>query len=122
MRVIGSDSEQEYGAFVQVSRLGNPLFNEVIVPMARKDDWNRTTPSEDSAYANLVAHPELARLLPVLYPDVFPKLAAYKKSRADLLAILLTGIPSGVVPGFQNFTGTTQADLLRLNMAIRPAP
>ena len=49
--------------------------------------------------------PELARLLPVLYPGVFPNLAGYTADRADLVAILLTGIPSGVVPGFQNFTG-----------------
>ncbi len=41
--------------------------------------------------------------------------------RADLLAILLTGIPAGIVPGFQNYTGATQADLLRLNLAIPPA-
>jgi hypothetical protein len=113
--------EQDYGAWIQVSRLGNPLFNEVIVPMARKDEWNRTDPSADSSFAKLVAHPELAKLLPVLYPGVFPNLAAYKKARADLLAILMTGIPSGVVPGFQNYTGSTQADLLRLNMAIRPS-
>ena len=66
-------------------------------------------------------HPELARLLPVLYPGVFPHLAAYTKPRADLAAILLTGIPAGVVPGFQNFTGTAQADLLRLNLAIPPS-
>ena len=64
--------------------------------------------------------PELAGLLPVLYPGVFPHLAAYTKPRADLLAILLTGIPAGVVPGFQNFTGATQADLLRLNLAVPP--
>lgn len=57
----------------------------------------------------------------MLYPGVFPKLAAYKKPRADLLAILLTGIPSGVVDGFQNFTGTTQADLVRLNVAVPPS-
>ena len=63
---------------------------------------------------------ELAGLLPVLYPDVFPNLAAYDQDRADLLAIFLTGIPEGVVPGFQNNTGTTQADLQRLNVAIPP--
>ena len=56
----------------------------------------------------------------MLYPGVFPKLKAYSKSRADLDAILLTGIPSGVVPGFQNFTGGTKADMLRLNVAIPP--
>jgi hypothetical protein len=109
-----------YGAFHQVSRLGNPLFNEVIVPMASKDRWNHVPPSDDSQFANYVLHPELAGLLPVLYPGVFPNLAAYKKPRADLAAILLTGIPSGVVPGFQNFTGTVQADMLRLNLAVPP--
>jgi hypothetical protein len=60
----------------------------------------------------------VANLLPVLYPGVFPNLAAYTKARADLAAILMTGIPSGIIPGFQNFTGKTPADLLRLNLAI----
>jgi hypothetical protein len=110
-----------YGPFVQVSRLGNPLFNEVIVPMGDKDAWNAVPPHEDDDFAKYVAHPELARLLPVLYPGVFPHLAAYTKPRADLLAILLTGIPAGVVPGFQNFTGPTKADLLRLNVAVPPS-
>jgi hypothetical protein len=110
------------GSFRQVSRLANPLFNEVIVPMAMKDRWNRVDPSDDDQFAQFVLNPELARLLPVLYPGVFPHLAAYTKPRADLAAILLTGIPAGVVPGFQNFTGTTQADLLRLNLAIPPSP
>ena len=109
------------GPFRQVSRLANPLFNEVIVPMAEKDRWNTTLPQYDSRYAARVTRPELAGLLPVLYPGVFPNLAAYTAARADLAAILLTGIPSGVVPGFQNFTGTTQADLLRLNLAVPPS-
>ena len=109
------------GPWVQVSRLGNPLFNEVVVPMSRKDEWNAEGPDQDSEYAALVADPEPARLLPVLYPGVFPNLAAYRKPRADLQAILLTGIPSGVVPGFQNYTGPTPADLLRLNVAVPPA-
>jgi hypothetical protein len=109
------------GPWQQVSRLGNPLFNEVIVPMSRKDEWNATSPEDDSRFAKFVARPELAGLLPVLYPGVFPNLAALNKDRADLLAILLTGIPSGLIPGFQNFTGTTQADELRLNVAIPPS-
>ena len=67
-------------------------------------------------------HPEVAKLLPVLYPGVFPNLAAYTKPRADLVAILGTGIPAGVVPGFQNYTGKTVADMLRLNMAIPATP
>ncbi len=108
------------GPFTQVSRLGNPLFNEVIVPMTEKDLWNTRSPAYDSAFAKYVAHPELAKLIPVLYPGVFPHLAGLKRARADLLAILLTGIPSGIIDGFQNYTGSTQADELRLNVAIKP--
>ncbi len=108
------------GRFVQVSRLANPLFNEVITPMAYKDRWNADAPGDDSQYAKYVSKPELGGLLPVLYPGVFPKLAAYTKPRADLLAILLTGIPTGVVPDFQNYTGPTQADMVRLNVAVPP--
>jgi hypothetical protein len=114
------DGMHAAGPWVQVSRLGNPLFNEVIVPMAEKDEWNALSPSQDERFAKYVAQPELAGLLPVLYPGVFPNLAALTADRADLLAILLTGIPAGIVPGFQNFTGTTQADMLRLNVAIPP--
>ncbi|WP_410791796.1 DUF4331 domain-containing protein [Kribbella sp. C-35] len=110
-----------HGPHKQVSRLGNPLFNEVIVPMADKDKWNVLPPSGDKRFAAYVTKPELAGLLPVLYPGVFPNLAAYKKPRADLAAILLTGIPKGVVPGFQNYTGPVQADLLRLNVAVPPS-
>ncbi len=108
------------GPWTQVSRLGNPLFNEVIVPLVQKDRWNSVGPNRDSEFAGFVAQPELARLLPVLYPGVFPNLAALTADRADLLAVLLTGIPAGLIDGFQNFTGTTQADELRLNLAIPP--
>ena len=52
---------------------------------------------------------------------MFPNLAAYTKPRADLNAILLTGIPSGVVPGFQNYTGPVESDMLRLNLAVPPS-
>jgi Domain of unknown function (DUF4331) len=106
---------------VWTTRLGNPLFNEVIVPMVEKDYWNATPPTADKEFAKYVAKPELAGLLPALFPGVFPNLKAYAKPRADLLAILLTGIPSGIIGGFQNFTGSTQADMLRLNLAIPPS-
>ena len=115
------DSRRGIGPWAQVSRLANPLFNEVIVPLGKKDPWNATPPSADGAFAEYVKQPELARLLPVLYPGVFPNLAQLTADRADLVAILLTGIPLGVVPGFQNFTGNTPADMLRLNLAIPPA-
>jgi hypothetical protein len=126
VRILGEAGgrDTETGPLVQVSRLGNPLFNEVIVPMAQKDVWNTLAPSEDKRFAGFVEQPELATLLPVLYPDVFPNLdAAIKKGtkRADLVAILLTGIPAGIIDGFQNDTGAVQADMLRLNTAIPPA-
>jgi Domain of unknown function (DUF4331) len=119
-----SDDDVYVGPQVQVSRLGNPLFNEVIVPMALKDRWNGLPPAEDKRFAEFVEHPELAQLLPVLYPKLFDNLAALNKAgkpRADLVAILLTGIPDGVIDGFQNHTGDVQADMLRLNTAIAPA-
>ncbi|HEY5877181.1 MAG TPA: DUF4331 family protein, partial [Ilumatobacteraceae bacterium] len=96
-------------------------FNEVIVPMAQKDRWNKRSPANDLEFLPYVLHPELATLLPILYPGVFPNLAALTADRADLAAILMTGIPPGIVPGFQNFTGPQPADFLRLNMAIPPA-
>jgi hypothetical protein len=112
------------GPFRQVSRLGNPLFNEVIVPLGKKDLWNSLPPGDDKLFAGYVTQPELAALLPVLYPGVFPNLAALVasgKPRADLEAILLTGIPAGIISGFTNFTGPVLADMLRLNTTIKPA-
>ena len=128
-RILGGQGAGGVGAgpFGQVSRLGNPLINEVVIPMGDKDNWNMQQPYDDAQFLRYYTNPELARLLPVLYPGVFPNLAAYNAgppppNRADLVAVLLTGIPSGVVPGFQNFTGSTPADMLRLNMAFAPTP
>jgi hypothetical protein len=121
IRQAGPGSDHEAGSWVQVSRLGNPLFNEVIVPMGQKDRWNALSAAQDGQFLKYVQHPELAGLLPVLYPNVFPNLAKLKAARADLVAVLLTGIPAGIVPGFQNFTGNRYADQLRLNIAIPPA-
>jgi len=121
VRMITKSSRgSESGPWVQVSRLGNPLFNEVIVPLGQKDRWNRLYPVDDKAFLKYVQHPEVAKLLPVLYPKVFPNLAGLGAARADLVAILLTGLPSGIVPGFQNYTGKVPADQLRLNVAIPP--
>src|SRR5580692_2607859 len=113
------------GPFTQVSRLGNPLINEVIIPMGKKDYWNRQQHANDKQFAASYANPELAGLLPVLDPGAFPDLAALDKAgtaRADLGAILLTRIPSGLIKGFTNFTGSVQADMLRLNTSIPPTP
>jgi hypothetical protein len=115
------DAKSESGPWVQVSRLGNPLFNEVVVPLGHKDEWNTLYPAGDKTFLKYVQHPELSKLLPVLYPkEVFPHLAGLGKPRGDLVAILLTGLPPGIVPGFQNYTGKVLADQLRLNLAIPP--
>ncbi len=108
------------GPWVQVNRLGNPLFNEVVTPMGLKDNWNARQPRFDRKFEKYVYQPELGKLLPALYPGVFPNLAAYTKDRADLHAILMTGIPANIVPGFQNYTGPRPMDVLRLNVAIPP--
>jgi hypothetical protein len=116
----GTDPKKS-GPWVQVSRLANPLFNEVIVPIGQKDYWNSADPVDDSQFAEYVKKPELQTLLPILYPGQFPHLAGITGDRGDLVAILLTGIPSGLIGGFQNSTGSTLADMLRLNVAIPPA-
>ncbi|MGI8416049.1 MAG: DUF4331 domain-containing protein [Nakamurella sp.] len=116
---------KSFGDSVQVSRLGNPLFNEVINPMAVKDKWNSLPPSSDSQFAQYVSRPELAQLLPPLYPGAFPNLAKFNQAgspRTDLTAILLTGIPVAVLKAFTTFTGGPLADMLRLNLAVPPTP
>src|SRR5438128_1799930 len=123
---IGPRSTPNYATLADaaVSRLGEPLINEVVIELGEKDLWNSQTPDGDSQFLDDYAHPQLQGLLPVLYPGVFPHLAALTgtgASRADLIAILLTGIPSGIIPGFQNSNGPTQADELRLNLAFAPS-
>jgi hypothetical protein len=121
------DEGQKQGPFTQVSRLGMPLINEVVIPLGKKDFWNLSNPAKDSQFLPFYEDPQLQNLLPVLYPGVFPNLAALltipkaSRPRADLVAILLTGLPSGIISGFQNFTGPVLADYLRLNMAITPS-
>jgi hypothetical protein len=112
-RVLRNDgtSDQD-GKFVQVSRLGEPLINEVVIPLGTKDRWNRTDPSDDAQFAGFYTDPEVSRLVNLLYP-VLPD--ARTTGRSDLVAILLTGVPG------LNFTGPRQADLLRLNTSIKPS-
>jgi hypothetical protein len=123
----GHDDRFGAGPWSQVSRLGNPLVNELIIAIEDKDRWNHLPPVTDGQqFLEYFATPLLATLLPVLYPGVFPNLAAYNASKAntrpDLEAILLTGIPAGLIPGFTNYNGTgVKADQLRLNTAIRPS-
>jgi hypothetical protein len=115
------------GPWSQVSRLGNPLINELIIGIGDKDRWNHLPPTSDGTqFLDYYATPLLAKLLPVLYPGVFPNLAAFNagspNTRADLEAVLLTGIPGGLIPGFTNYNGTgVKADQLRLNTSIPPS-
>ncbi len=62
IREPGTGTVQESGSWVQVSRLGNPLFNEVIVPMGKKDLWNSLTPADDRQFAQLRPAPRARRV------------------------------------------------------------
>src|SRR5260370_21534450 len=69
------------GPFLQVSRLGNPLINEVIIALGDKDRGNALPPAGDKQFAHYYAQPGLAAALPSLYPGVFPNLAPLRNSR-----------------------------------------
>jgi hypothetical protein len=97
----------------QVSRLGEPLINELLIPTELKDKWNASTPDKDKQFAQYYSSPILAKLLNQLYPQFGP---FQETNRADLVSVLLTGLKE---PNL-NFTGNTQADEIRLNLAIAP--
>jgi hypothetical protein len=101
--------------WVQVSRLGNPLINEVVIPTTKKDYWNAQSPANDKQFAQYYSSPILAAVLQKLYPQFGP----YKLTgRTDLTAVLLTGLATPKL----NYTGATLADELRLNLSIPPTP
>ena len=97
-------------SWVQVSRLANPLVNELIIPTNLKDKWNRSTPRQDSQFVRFHREPILAAVINQLYGLNVPE-----KNRDDLVSVLLTGVPS------LNFTGRTLADMLRINLSIPPS-
>jgi Domain of unknown function (DUF4331) len=99
--------------WVQVSRLGNPLINEVVIPTNKKDYWNSTSPAQDKQFEQYYTNPILAAVLQKLYPQFGP---FQQTGRKDLVEVLLTGIPK------LNETGSTPADELRLNLSIAPTP
>jgi hypothetical protein len=98
--------------WVQVSRLGMPLVNEVVIPLGKKDRFNASDPHDDQQFASLVLNPEPARLIPVLYPVVHVPAAP----RNDLVAIFLTGIT-----GLNQPAHVRPSEMIRLNMAIPPS-
>lgn len=101
------------GDFVQVSRLGNPLINEVIIPLGKKDEWNAGNPADDATYKDRYLKPELAAIINTIYPTL-PK--ARTSDRSDLVLILGQGVPGLNATN----TGDTLYDMLRLNMGIPP--
>ena len=102
------------GDYVQVSRLGNPLINEVVIPIGEKDAWNASDPVNDADFMDRYLNPEISAIINTVYPSL-PD--ARTSDRSDLVLILGQGVPG------LNATneGDTLYDLLRLNMGIPPA-
>jgi hypothetical protein len=99
---------------VQVSRLGQPLVNEVVIGLKDKDKFNASQPKDDAQFANYVTNPTLPALIQLLFgadgvvaPTNFP--------RSDLVEIFLTGIPG------LNQTPAV-AEMLRLNTSTPTVP
>jgi hypothetical protein len=120
--IIRDDAHPFYrprGRWVQVSRLGMPLVNEVVIPLKDKDLWNASRPQDDGQFLSYVTDPELARILNLLYfgpsgavsalPDV------QTTNRADLVTVFLTG-----VPGLNQPMNVVPSEQLRLNTSIKP--
>ena len=99
--------------WVQVSRLGNPLINEVVIPIGQKDKFNRTSPANDAAnFGKYALNPELARLLNGLF-----KLGVKETNRTDIVQALLTGVPGLTQIGDK----PAAADTLKLNLGVPPS-
>lgn len=118
---LGNDGAKprHAGPWVQVSRLGNPLVNEVIIPLADKDNFNASKPADDAQFLDYVQNTTLDNTVAALYTPgggftCFPEVDA---ARDDLVTIFLTGIPDLNQPA--NVVGSEQ---LRLNTAIAPTP
>jgi hypothetical protein len=107
-RAAGTESST--GNFVQVSRLGMPLVNEVVIPVGQKDKWNGSIPSADGQFLSYVTDPEVPKLLQLVYGIQAPA-----TPRNDLVQVFLTG-----VPGLNQPAGVKPAEMLRLNTDILP--
>ena len=107
--VIQNDGSTDPSAdFIRVNRLGNPLFNEVLVPLADKDFYNVSSPQDDAQFATYANNPEIAALINFVYGTSFAT-----SGRADLAAVFIpdvlrvattTGpVPLDGDPGFSRF-------------------
>jgi len=98
--------------WVQVSRLGNPLINEVVIPIGKKDLFNRTSPADDAEnFGRFATNPEVARLLNALF-----KLGVKETDRTDIVQALLTGVPGLTQIGDK----PAAADTLKVNLGVSP--
>src|SRR5262249_51412251 len=113
-QILGDGKVKNLGPLKQVSRLGMPLTNEVLINLRDKDRWNATDPSEDSQFDHYILNPEPAVLENLLYPVLAD---TDTTNRQDLLAVFHTGIP-----GVNQLPQQTHADMLRLNLTIPPSP
>jgi Domain of unknown function (DUF4331) len=108
-------SELTGGAWVQVSRLGMPLVNEVVIGLKDKDRFNASRPAGDGQFASYVTNPTLPALLEIALG--LPGTAPSNFPRTDLVTTFLTGIKGVNQP--KNVVGSEQ---MRLNTAIPPVP
>jgi hypothetical protein len=100
-------------AYAQVHRMGNPLIDDLMIPLGSKDAWSMSPPMLDFLYASSYKDPQLARILNAIYGVAIPT-----PPRTDLLP-LMTYAPPIAAPGTP--AGPT-ADLLRLNTGVPPTP
>ena len=105
--------EKAGGAWVQVSRLGMPLVNEVVIGLKDKDKFNASKPMDDAQFADYVTNPTLPALLSTVLN--LPGTAPTNLPRNDLVTTFLTGIK-----GVNQLATVTPSEMLRLNTAIAP--
>jgi hypothetical protein len=120
-----SRPEENEGAWTQVSRLGSPLVNEVVIGIPDKDRFNASEPKDDAQFATYVTNPTLPALLDLLFRDAvnqtlgthIANLAPSNFPRIDLVTTFLTGFP-----GVNQLARVTPSEMLRLNTAIAATP
>ncbi len=105
------------GAWTQVSRLGMPLVNEVVIGLPDKDRFNSSSPKDDGQFADYVTNPTLPALIEVAFGQAPGALAPKNPSRIDLVTTFLTGIA-----GVNQLSTVTPSEMLRLNTAIAAVP
>ena len=103
------------GPWVQVSRLGMPLVNEVVIGLPDKDRFNSSRPKDDGQFADYVTNPSLPALLEIAL--ALPGIAPKNLPRTDLVTTFLTGIK-----GVNQPARVTPSEMLRLNTAIAAVP